>query len=124
MRQVTRRALEAGAHIEAMLMTFAVTLEVNLRKGPGTDKAHVAFQDAPKIKQFIERGLPYESPPFRDPLLGRQECAVAATLFGHVTKLQDGERLSLLADPRLLEEQRASNIEKRDEGDHSVDRQR
>ena len=104
-------------------MTLAVSLEIDGRKRPWPNDAHIPFQDTPEIKELIKRGLSYESAPFGNSLFSGEQFAFCIALVSHIAKLQDGKGLAMSPDPRLFEEERSSHIEEGNDRDHEVDRQ-
>src|SRR4029077_20712814 len=62
-----RPAGDSGLDVEPVTLALVVLLDLVAQRRPWADDAHLAPDDVPELRQFVERELPQQPPAARDP---------------------------------------------------------
>lgn len=94
--------------------------------GTGTNQAHLADQDVPELRQFVEFGVAQPPAQGGDPFVvfgGDARAGRAARVFVHRAELEDLEFHAIAADAPSAVEHRARPLPLKGGGDDAEDRQ-
>src|SRR3546814_3001266 len=78
------------------------------QKRSRADEGHLAFQDVPELRQFVQPGPAQKAANRGNPLVVRKKLAARIAGVTHRTKLDELERRAVLTRPPLAEKYRAA----------------
>src|SRR3546814_12484383 len=94
--------------LSALLAASAQGRDGLRQKRSRADEGHLAFQDVPELRQFVQPGPAQKAANRRNPLLIRKKLAARIAGVPHRTKLDELERHAVLTRPPLADKYRAA----------------
>lgn len=95
---------DSGPNFVTACLLFGVQWKVMCSQRTWTDERHVAFEDVPKLGEFVDGGGADETAYFGQALGVREELAVGVAFISHGLELYHLEDLGVLAGTFLKEE--------------------
>jgi len=94
----------ARPYLMAAALKIVVAQQVLRQERPRPHDTHIASQNIPELRQFVQAGPSQEAAQTREAFGIRQEHAVLISVLGHGSKLQNREFLASRSDPPLPED--------------------
>lgn len=114
---------ESWFHFVAAHLLLGIAREVFGKERARSDDAHVAFEDVPELREFVEAGGAEETAKFGEALVIWEEVALGVALVRHGAEFVEGEGLAMESGAGLAKEDGLAQDKENNNGDQSINRE-